>query len=69
MFLNVSVLNTLNPFTDLKGPEENIICTMDDVRGDVLGAATRHNAIFCYSTNKVFCLLKDCSLEYSTLLG
>ena len=35
MFLNVSVLNTLNIFTDLKGPKENIICTMDDVRGDV----------------------------------
>ena len=23
--------------TDLKGPNENIICTMDDVRGDFLG--------------------------------
>ena len=28
MFLNVSVLNTLNTLTDLKGPKENIICTM-----------------------------------------
>ena len=26
-----------NTLTDLKGPKENIICTMDDVRGDVLG--------------------------------
>ena len=34
MFLNVSVLNTLNIFTDLKGTKKNIICTMDDVRGD-----------------------------------
>ena len=38
MFLNVSGLNTLNIFTDLKGPKnENIICTLDDVRGDFLG--------------------------------
>ena len=38
MFLNVSVLNTLNAFTDLKEPKEYyIICTMDDVRGDFLG--------------------------------
>ena len=36
MFLNISVLNTLNIFTDLKGRKENIICTMDDVRGDFL---------------------------------
>ena len=36
MFLNKSVLNTLNIFTDLKG-KKNIICTMDDVRGDFLG--------------------------------
>ena len=35
MFLNVIVLNTLNTFTDLKGP--NIICTMYDVRGDFSG--------------------------------
>ena len=36
MFLNVIVLNTLNIFTDLKGQKQNIICTMDDVRGDFL---------------------------------
>ena len=36
MILNVGVL-TLNIFTDLKGPKLNIICTMDDVRGDFLG--------------------------------
>ena len=31
-------MNTLYIFTDLKGPKENnIICTMDDVRGDFLG--------------------------------
>ena len=35
MFLNVSVLNTLDIFTDLKGLKyKNIICTMEDVRGD-----------------------------------
>ena len=34
MFLNVSVLNTLNISKDLN---ENIICTMDNVRGDFLG--------------------------------
>ena len=37
MFLSVSVLNTLNIFTDLTGSKLNIICTMDDERGDVLG--------------------------------
>ena len=38
MFLNVSVLNTLIIFTDLKGPiNKTIICTMYDVRGDFLG--------------------------------
>ena len=38
MLLNLSVLNTLYIFTDLKGPKEKIIiCTMDDVRGDFLG--------------------------------
>ena len=26
-----------NILSDLKGPKENIICTMDDVRGDFLG--------------------------------
>ena len=30
-------LNAQNIFTDLKGPKGNIICTMDDVRGDFLG--------------------------------
>ena len=35
-------MNTPNIFTDLKGPiigliNKNIICTMDDVRGDFLG--------------------------------
>ena len=30
------LFDTLNILTDLKGPK-NIICTMDDVRGDVLG--------------------------------
>ena len=31
-------MNTLNIFTDLKGPKnKNIICTLDDVRGDFLG--------------------------------
>ena len=37
MFLNVSVLNNMNIFTDLKDLNKNIICTMDDVRGDFLG--------------------------------
>ena len=40
MFLNVSVLNTLNMFTDLNGPNENIICTMDEVWKDFFRAAT-----------------------------
>ena len=29
--------NSLNILTDLKGTNINIICTMDDVRGDFLG--------------------------------
>ena len=40
MFLTVSVLNTLNIFPELRyqrTERKNIICTMDDVRGDVLG--------------------------------
>ena len=38
MFLNLSALNTLNTFTDPKGPKKKIICIMDDVRGDFLGS-------------------------------
>ena len=26
-----------NSTIDLKGPKENIICTMDDIQGDILG--------------------------------
>ena len=37
MFLNISVLNTLDILTDFKAPKENKICTLDDVRGDFLG--------------------------------
>ena len=38
MALNVQNFKTLNILTDIKGPKEvNIICTMDDVRGDFLG--------------------------------
>ena len=47
-------LNTLNIFTDPKGPKEKkIICTMDDVRGDFLGpphgtmpAAVKANEVY-----------------------
>ena len=37
MFPNVSVLNTLNILLISKDINKNIICTMDDVRGDFLG--------------------------------
>ena len=40
MFLNICVLKSWNTYIDLKGPEENIICTMDNVRGDFLGHHT-----------------------------
>ena len=30
-------MNSQNTLTDLKAPNENIICTMEDVRGDFLG--------------------------------
>ena len=30
-------MNTLNILTDLKDRKKNIICTIDDVRGDILG--------------------------------
>ena len=38
MNLNVKYIRTTpNIFTNLKGSKKNIICTMDDVRGDFLG--------------------------------
>ena len=36
MFLNLNVLNTLNILLISKDLNKNIICTMDDVRGDFL---------------------------------
>ena len=34
---NNEFLISQNTHADLKGPKENIICTMDDVRGDFVG--------------------------------
>ena len=33
----IIILISQNIIADLKGPKENIICTMADVRGDLLG--------------------------------
>ena len=41
----IILLISPNTLPDLKGPTENMICTMDDVRGDFLGPLTAQHQL------------------------